>query len=182
MEEPSLPIQLWRNVTRNVTNESIYVNGNSRRTPGDESVTRFYVSTVYALSASTGQIKWEVEQNLTREAMVLDEPYLYALGEKYLGDQQNTSIVQINAYDTRTGEKVWNYTIDGGYIRTGLQFSNGTGRKMIYCAGVGYFVYGFSSSSTEPVPELPNTSLILTVSLLVLIPLLFRKRRRCEYA
>jgi hypothetical protein len=53
---------------------------------------------------------------------------------------------------------------------------------MIYCAGMGYFVYGFSSSSAEPIPELPNTFMIFTISILALIPILFRRRWRREYA
>ena len=185
-----------------VTNESIYVTGNSRRTPGDESITRVYVSTVYALSASTGKIKWEVEQNSTREAMVLDEPYLYVLGDKYFLDQK-TSFSEIVAYDTRSGENVWSYVMNekevNSFMRTGLQCSNGTGRKTIYLAGYEnyelenpvqegvpygseYVIYGFSSSSAEPIPELPSTSLILTVSILTLIPILFRKRWKCDNA
>jgi hypothetical protein len=77
--------------------------------------------------------------------------------------------------------------------------SNGTGRKTIYFAGYEhyelenpvqegvpygseYVIYGFSSSSAEPIPELPSTSLILTVSILTLIPILFRKRWKCDNA
>jgi hypothetical protein len=164
---------------------------------------------VYALNASTGKVKWHSEygifgSNYPTSPMVLDGSYLYVLGHVNVPYETNyRSYATITAFDTRTGEKVWNYTInrerDDSWTQGGLLCSNGTGRKTLYLIALEFYsfdkptpegvvgsseyvVYGFSSSSAEPVPELPNTSLILTVSILALMPVLLRKRRRYEHA
>jgi outer membrane protein assembly factor BamB len=138
-------------------------------------------------------------------AMFLDGPYLYVLGRVNVPNTPYTnyrSYATITAFDTRGGEKVWNYTInserEGSWTQGGLLCSNGTGRKTLYLIALEFYnfdkptpegvvgsseyvVYGFSSSSAEAVPDFPNTSLILTMSILALIPLLFGKRWKCEY-
>ncbi len=179
-----------------VTNDSVYVTGiGMRRMDGEQ----YNPKRIYALGASSGRIKWSSEFGDFRRDMVQDEPYLYVLDEEYLGDDRNRSFGRINAYDTRTGEKVWSYAInrdrESSHVEAGLFCSDGTGRKTIYLIcyehydldstgpdgaafGTEFIIYGFGSkTSSEPVPELQDRPLILAISILVLVPLLLRKRR-----
>ncbi len=187
-----------------ITNDSVYVTWieEEKKDQFNDSYNR-----VYALNVSTGKVRWRSDWGLFESrdpsGMALDEPYLYVMGRVNVPHMSQYGIehwvyVTVTALDTRTGEKVWNYTINKGgttsWANTGLYYGNGSGRKAIYLGvyenyelnsrlwGQDAVIYGFSLPSAEPIPELPNTSLILTVSILALIPILFRKRWRCEYA
>jgi outer membrane protein assembly factor BamB len=190
-----------------VTNDSVYVIWSE-----EEKKDQFggdYLNRVYALNASTGKVRWHSQYGMFGSSyptppMVLDGPYLYVLGHVNVPyDTNYRYYATITAFDTRTGEKVWNYTInrerDDSWTQGGLLCSNGTGSRTLYLIALEFYsfdkptpegvvgsseyvVYGLGPSSTKPVPELPNTSLILTVSILALIPILFRKRWRCEHA
>ena len=182
-----------------VTADSIYVTGiGMRRAQGE----RYNPKIVYALDLSSGKIRWGSEQGDYRRDMVLDEPYLYVLGKvkepTSVGPYgpENRMYATLSAFDTRTGENVWNHTINENgttsWANTGLYLGNGTGRKIVYLAGYeSYYlekpvdsviwgtdgvIYGYSSVSTEPVPEFSKTYLLFTIATLALIPVLSRKR------
>jgi len=135
--------------------------------------------------------------------MVLDEPYLYVKGGEnvpYMTEYglRYAPYATLTAFDTRTGTRVWNYTLNrergASWAYEGILSSDGTGTKTIYLIShegyplpepVGpeqivsdteYLVYGFSSSSAQDVPEFPITLITLAISVSI-IPLVFRKRK-----
>jgi outer membrane protein assembly factor BamB len=183
-----------------ITGDSIYVVALDDRNSEFEP----FPQRICALNASSGKIRWRTEYNDLEPMMLLSQPYLYAVERVDLDRGQQGSRHSyhvINAYNTSDGEKVWSYRLGstdypgaaneywkyGTAVYDAILYNNTlilSGSEGIYKEDPGlyapstFYIWGFKSQSAEPVPEFPNRSLILAASILALIPMLFRSKRR----